>query len=159
MTDSHWPAIEKLPARIVRGLFRSRNIVWDSDHRIVAASGITWTQFSTLVSLRFAGPDHILTPTELYQATQATSGGMTKMLHALEGAGLIQRIDNPNDQRSRLVQLTPEGATMVEGLVDAFNTTNKALFTSILTQTEAEQLAFLLQKLSKGLDRKRQEEK
>lgn len=154
-----WPAIQELPARIVRGLFRSRNIVWDSDHRIVEASGITWTQFSTLVTLRFAGPDHILSPTELYTSTQTTSGGMTKMLHALTDAGLVVRIHNSKDQRGRLVQLTPEGAAKVEGLVDEFNTSNKALFTSILTVPEAEQLASLLQKLGEGLNLRKQQEK
>ena len=51
-----------------------------------------------------AGTDQTLSPTQLYTAEQVTSGGMTKMMHALSDAQLIERIDNPKDGRSRLVR-------------------------------------------------------
>ena len=87
--------------------------------------------------------------------TQVTSGGMTKMLYALMDAGFIERIENPADGRSRLVRLTAEGAKMAEQIVEELIETNKALIGGILTGGEAEQLATLLAKLSKGLhDRK-----
>jgi hypothetical protein len=44
-----WPPEGTPAARVVGGLFRSRNFVWDNDHRIVATYGVTWTQFLTLM--------------------------------------------------------------------------------------------------------------
>ena len=74
------------------------------------------------------------------------------MMHGLTKAGYIERIDNPDDKRSRLVQLTPRGAALAEAIADELIATNKALIAGILTPHEAEVLADLLAKLSAGLD-------
>lgn len=150
-SDKSWPAAESIAARIVGGLFRSRNYVWDNDHRIVATYGITWSEFVTLISLRSAAPDFTLSPTELYSDTQTSSGGMTKMLHHLETGELIERIANPDDRRSRLVKITPKGATLVEDVVNRLVETNNELFLGILGEQDAETLSVLLRRLAQGL--------
>ena len=150
-----WPPEGTPAARVVGGLFRSRNYVWDNDHRIVASYGVTWTQFLTLMALRSAGPDFVLSPTKLYDATQASSGGMTKMLHGLADKDYIRRVPNPEDKRSKLVQLTDTGADLAEEIVDRLIATNTELFGSILSDEECTTLAGLLQKLSKGLQDKK----
>ena len=146
-----WPVERPAEALIVPDLFRSRNYIWDSDHRIVESHGVSWSQFLALSSLRSAGQDFVLSPTQLYTSAQVTSGGMTKMMHGLTKAGFIERIDNPEDGRSRLVRLTPAGATLAERIVDALVAANKDLIGGILTTEEAEQLAELLNTLSRGL--------
>ncbi len=154
MTDvknTRWPRVPPAEARIVPGLFRSRNYIWDNDHRIVESHGVSWSQFIALSALRSAVPDHVLSPTQLYTAAQVTSGGMTKMMHGLTKAGYIERLDNPADKRSQLVRLTPEGAALAETIVDELIATNKALIGGILSAEEADQLAKLLAKLSAGL--------
>ena len=137
------------------GLFRSRNFIWDNDHRIVESHGVSWSQFLALAALRSAAPDHTLSPTQLYIAAQVTSGGMTKMMHALSKADLIDRVENPDDGRSRLVRLTPKGARLAEVIVEKLVATNKALIGGILTGEETEELARLLRKLSAGLEQRR----
>ena len=149
--EPSWPKERPAEARIVPGLFRSRNYIWDNDHRIVESHGVSWSQFLALSSLRSAAPDYVLSPTQLYTAAQVTSGGMTKMMHGLTKAGLIERIDNPEDKRSRLVRLTPQGARLAEKIVGELISENKALIGGILSAEEAEQLASLLRKLSVGL--------
>lgn len=149
--EPSWPKERPAEARIVPGLFRSRNYIWDNDHRIVERHGVSWSQFLALSSLRSAAPDYVLSPTQLYTAAQVTSGGMTKMMHGLTKAGLIERIDNPDDKRSRLVRLTPQGACLAEKIVDELISENKALIGGILSADEAEQLANILRKLSAGL--------
>lgn len=140
------------------GLFRSRNHIWDNDHRIVESHGVTWSQFLALSSLRSAGPDQKLSPTDLYTAAQVTSGGMTKMMHALHDAKLIERIDNPEDGRSRLVRITPKGAKLAEKIVEELIATNKILIGGILETEEVEELARLLQKLSTGLQSRKMDD-
>ena len=149
----NWPKERPAEARIVPVLFRSRNYIWDNDHRIVESYGVSWSQFLALSSLRSA-PEFTLSPTQLYTGAQVTSGGMTKMLHALADAGFIERADNPEDGRSRLVRLKPKGAKLAEQIVDKLIETNKYLIGGILSKDEAEQLASLLGKLSKGLQEK-----
>ena len=146
-----WPKERPAEARIVPGLFRSRNYIWDNDHRIVESHGVSWSQFLALSTLRSQEPDFTLSPTQLYIAAQVTSGGMTKMMHGLTQAGLIERIENPQDGRSRLVRLTPKGIALAEKIVDALIQANKALIGGILEPDETEQLATLLRKLSQGL--------
>ena len=147
-----WPKERPAEARVVPGLFRSRNYIWDNDHRIVESYGVSWSQFLALSTLRSSEPDFTLSPTQLYTAAQVTSGGMTKMMHGLTNAGLIERIENPEDGRSRLVRLTPKGKGLAEDIVDALIQANKALIGGILEPNETEQLATLLRKLSLGLE-------
>ena len=149
--EPSWPKERPAEARIVPGLFRSRNYIWDNDHRIVESYGVSWSQFLALSSLRSAAPDFVLSPTQLYTTAQVTSGGMTKMMHGLANAGFIDRIDNPDDKRSRLVRLTPQGAGLAEKIVEELISENRALIGGILSSDEAEQLASLLRKLSVGL--------
>ena len=99
-----------------------------------------------------------MSPTQLYTAAQVTSGGMTKMMHALSDAKLIERIDNPADGRSRLVKITPKGATLAEQIVEELIATNKTLIGGILEKGEAEELARLLHKLSTGLQSRKKED-
>lgn len=146
-----WPKDRPAEARIVPGLFRSRNYIWDNDHRIVESHGVSWSQFLALSTLRAKDPDFTLSPTQLYTAAQVTSGGMTKMMHGLTKAGLIERIENPEDGRSRLVRLTARGKDLAEVIVDALVQANKALIGGILEPDETEELARLLLKLSLGL--------
>lgn len=152
--DENWPRQAPAEARIVPGLFRSRNFIWDNDHRIVEKHGVSWSQFLTLNALRSAGPAYVLSPTDLYASAQVTSGGMTKMLHGLEDAGFIERVDNPEDGRSRLVKLLPAGAEMAECIVDTLIATKQDLIGGILTEDECEELARVLRKLSGGLEAK-----
>lgn len=142
-------------ARIVPGLFRSRNFIWASDHRIVEAQGLTWTQFVTLISLQAAGPDHTLSPTALYKAVQASSSGMAKMLQGLAEAGYIERLENPEDGRSRLARLTERGDAKAKSISAELIATNSELIGGILTAEESHTLAALLQKLSAGLQKKK----
>lgn len=147
-----WPKSKRpAAARVVGNLFRSRNVIWENDHKVVAQFGLTWSQFQTLMALRSAGPDFVLAPTQLYDAAQVSSGGLTKMLHGLSDQGHVERLDNPQDKRSKLVRLTPAGADVVERAVHALMDTNKALIGSILDAQEFEQLAQLLEKLNAGL--------
>ena len=147
-----WPKERPAEARIVPGLFRSRNYIWDNDHRIVESHGVSWSQFLALSTLRSSEPDFTLSPTQLYTSAQVTSGGMTKMMHGLTKAGLIERIENSEDGRSRLVRLTAKGKDLAETIVDALIQANKALIGGILEPNETEQLATLLLKLSLGLE-------
>lgn len=147
-----WSVEPNTTTRIVRGLFRSRNYVWKNDSRVATRFGVSWTQFLILRALRFSRDDFTMTPTELYAATQASSSGMAKMLAGLSEKGLVERLSNEKDARSKLVRLTALGADLVEEIVDQLVETNTALFDEVLAEEDREALADLLEKLSFALE-------
>ncbi len=76
--------------------------------------GLDRGEFDVLATLRRSGKPYCLRPTELYRWLMISSGGLTARLRRLERAGYICRLPDPDDARSTLVQLTPEGQMVAE---------------------------------------------
>jgi DNA-binding MarR family transcriptional regulator len=70
--------------------------------------GLTLSDYDVLVQLAQA-PGRRLRPVELARAVLLTRSGVTRLVHGLERAGLIERVPTPDDGRGRLVHLTAEG--------------------------------------------------
>lgn len=73
---------------------------------------LTHSEMDVLASLNFN--NKIMSPTDLYESTIFSSGGMTKLLKKLEDKGLITRIPCVKDKRSLLVQITKKGEQIVQ---------------------------------------------
>ena len=84
---------------------------------VFAEHGLNAASFDVLATLRRAGKPYRLTPTALFESLMVTSGTMTNRLQRLEDKGLIRRLPNPEDARSQLVQLTPQGKALIEQAV------------------------------------------
>jgi len=78
------------------------------------------SDYAVLGALRRSGPPYELAPHQLYTALERSSGGMTKMLKRLESLGLVKRVRDPNDKRSRLVRLTSAGKQVEGEAFEAF---------------------------------------
>ena len=85
----------------------------------------------------------ILSPTQLYDLTIFSSGGMTKVLKKLEAKGFIYRKEDENDKRCMLVCLTKSGEDIVLNSLgeiskecskyfEAFSQEERELFSSLL---------------------------
>lgn len=71
---------------------------------------INQSELDVLSTLYYMGGDeHIMSPTKLYEVMLFSSGGMTKLLNKLESRGLILRVQNKNDKRSKLVKISDLG--------------------------------------------------
>lgn len=104
-------------------------------------------EFDVIATLRRSGPPYCLRPTELYRWLMISSGGLTARLARLEKAGLIARLPDPEDARSMLVQLTPDGATLVERAFREDMAFESAVLDA-LTPAECATLETLLRKLA-----------
>ena len=80
----------------------------------IESSGLQPGEFDVLAALRRSGGDFVLTPTQLFETTMISSGGMTARLDRLEKAGWIKRDANPYDRRSFIIILTPAGKELIE---------------------------------------------
>ncbi|MFK7954807.1 MAG: MarR family winged helix-turn-helix transcriptional regulator [Lysobacterales bacterium] len=86
---------------------------WDSQvQQTLKPFKLTYTDFDILATLRRSGAPYELTPTQLLQSVLLTSGAMTTALARLEDAGLIARIEDPNDRRSKKAGLTRKGVSL-----------------------------------------------
>ena len=102
------------------------------------------SELDVLATLFFDG--EAMSPTELYESTIFSSGGMTKVLKKLENKEYISRIHSKNDKRSKLVKIEPKGKEIVQKcLVDVKQNDNKIF--SILTKDEKKILKQLFKKV------------
>lgn len=76
-----------------------------------AASGLTAPRLSALSVIVYGGP---LTLGALAAAEQVRPPTMTRLVAALEQAGLVTRDPNPDDRRQILLRATPEGRRLLE---------------------------------------------
>lgn len=76
-----------------------------------SVSGLTAPRLSALSVIVFGGP---LTLSALADAEQVRAPTITRIVAALEGAGLVAREPDPTDGRAALVRATPAGVRLLE---------------------------------------------
>lgn len=81
--------------------------------------GLSFWEFDMLATLRRSGAPYCLAPTTLFSTLMVTSGTMTHRMGKLEASGWIERLPNPDDARSSLVQLTSAGLALIDRAVEA----------------------------------------
>ena len=115
-----------------------------------AEVGLQAGEFDVLATLRRTGEPYTLSPTQLYEATMVSSGGMTDRLDRLERAGLVIRRPDPRDRRGKLIALTDPGKRPIDEAISRHVANEERLLLS-LTKAEQETLSALLGKLIAGL--------
>jgi DNA-binding MarR family transcriptional regulator len=142
MTDTQETNPLKLIGRVARGFIR----VADTDLR---EAGLATGQLPVLVSLKIS---KALSQAELARIAQVEQPSMAQLLGRMERDGLVERVDDPNDKRSRLISLTPLAARRLpkaKALMDGH--TQQAL--AGFSQAEIEQLLALLARVNANVER------
>lgn len=113
----------------------------------IRSFGLTTPQFAALECLGHLGP---MTIGELCRKQLVSGGNMTVVVDNLAKDGLVERIPSKDDRRSIVVRLTAKGNKLFD---DVFLRHAKfvASATSVLSEKEQEELAFLLKKLGTSL--------
>ena len=112
-------------------------------------------EFDMLATLRRAGSPYRLSPTELFSTLMVTSGTMTHRLKRLETKGLVERVDNEQDARSSLVQLSVKGLELINRAVEAHVENERQMLSVLPTKVLAvldEHLSTLLLSLESSPD-------
>lgn len=76
--------------------------------------GISQTQFDVLLKIYFHETNESITLTELGKLLMVSKANVTGITTRLEERGLIKRILNSSDARSKEISLTKQGTKMVE---------------------------------------------
>lgn len=110
-----------------------------------AERGLSSSSFDVLATLRRSGPPYRLSPGDLLATTMVSSGTMTNRIDQLEKAGLVERLDNPDDRRGVIIALTEEGLKRVDEAATA-HVANQHRVLSELSPEEKANLDALLRK-------------
>ena len=103
---------QDLEFRLTRNLiFAARRWTHMSEEIVKAATGQSRARWQTLFAIAFIDPP--ITILQLAERLGVQWPTLVRTLNGLETEGFIQRIDNPEDRRSRLIQITPKGRAMV----------------------------------------------
>lgn len=103
-------------------------------------------EVGALSALRISGPPYRLSPTRLAKGLMLSSAGITSRIDRLERRGLVRRLDDPDDRRGVIIELTDEGRQVVDDAVAALAISDRQLLER-LDPAEVEQLEGLLRKL------------
>jgi MarR family 2-MHQ and catechol resistance regulon transcriptional repressor len=116
--------------------------------RSVQALGMCLSDFAVLEALLHKGP---LAVNIIGKKVLLTSGSMTAAVDRLERRGLVERKDDPDDRRARIVHLTEAGRKSIRKLFVAHER-DMELPVSRLTSGEIESLTSALRKLGRSAD-------
>ncbi len=145
------PDLRTLPMSLFGRLSEAaERVMREHMNPLFAKAGLQAGEFDVLATLRRSGEPYTLSPTQLYEATMISSGGMTDRLDRLERAGLVVRRPDPNDRRGKLIVLTDRGKRLIDEAIGRHVANEERLLLS-LTQAEQEALSALLKKLIAGL--------
>lgn len=149
----NWPQAVTPTAELMMRIYRLNSLVFENASRETARHGLSFTEFEVLAALRSAPPPHELAPTELYSAILISSGGLTKVLAALERRKLIGRVKDKADRRSLRVRLTPAGKRRAEVSMANVIKADGDLLKGALSKSEMEVLIASLRKLLMAIER------
>jgi DNA-binding MarR family transcriptional regulator len=140
------PELDLLPVAVVGRILRASRYLERDVERELATFGLTISEFNALSALRRSGAPYRLSPKHLSSALLLSSGGLTKLLERLEGAGLVRRQPDPEDGRGLLVVLTQAGHALQEEAFAA-HLENEEELLAALNAEERATLAAALRKL------------
>lgn len=140
------PDIEVSPMGIVGRVKRLAHLFERATRENFAESGLEPQEFDVLASLRRTGSPYRLSAGRLGRAMMVTSGTVTNRIDGLETAGLVRRIDDPDDRRGVLIELTPRGLRRVDSVLERHLDTERRLIAA-LTKGQQGHLATLLRRL------------
>jgi DNA-binding MarR family transcriptional regulator len=144
------PELDPSPIGIVGRVSRLARELEERLEPVYREHGLEPGWHDVLATLRRAGEPYRLRVTDLTTSMMIGSSGTTKRLDRLERNGLIARSPDPNDRRGTLIELTPQGLELIDG-VTAAHLDNERELLGGLTASEQEALAALLRKLRLSL--------
>ena len=144
------PELDASPIGIVGRVSRLARELEDRLEPVYKAHGLEPGWHDVLATLRRSGEPYRLRVSDLTASMMIGSSGTTKRLDRLQTHGLIARSPDPGDRRGTLIELTPKGLALIDGVTPAHLDNERELIRA-LTPGEQETLAELLRKLRLSL--------
>ncbi len=134
------------PMKLVGRAFRGFTKIADG---VLRDQGFATGQMPVLGSLKGGAA---LSQAELARIAQVEQPSMAQLLNRMERDGIVERLPDPSDKRSRLISLTKAAAKRIHVAKDVMGALNAEVLTGFSSQ-EIDQLTSLLQRLNDNIDR------
>ncbi len=141
------PDLDFSPLEVLSRVDRLARLLDRERRRAFTRSELDAWEFDVLAALRRAGAPYQLSPKALLQQTLVSSGTMTNRIDRLVSRGLVVRLEDPNDGRGVLVEMTKAGLTRVDAAITRLVDSEAALLRQ-LPRAEQRKLAFALRRLT-----------
>ncbi len=129
------PAVPKAAYAVAVRLIRSGRYIEESMSRAAQQFGLSGRgDYEVLAAVARSEPDGVR-PADVALVAMVTSAGVTGRLDRLETSGWIERRRNPDDRRSVLLHVTPEGARIASATAGASMATANRLFDGVAGET------------------------
>jgi DNA-binding MarR family transcriptional regulator len=145
------PELEVGALQVTGRLSRIGQLLARRQESVFGRFGLNRGEVGALSALRIAAPPHRLSPTRLGRGLMLSSAGVTSRIDRLERRGLVRRLDDPDDRRGVIVELTDQGLEVVDAAVAAITISDRQLLER-LDAPEVAQLEATLRKLLGGLE-------
>ena len=143
--EDEYPGADRTCTEAYASLCRTGEaLLGEVDRRVRMTFGIPQAAATALAVIDGAGVP--LTPSQVSDRVLIASATMTATLDLLERRGWIRRLANPDDRRSTLIEITPDGKAATDQLLPGIRTLEKGIL-SALTPGEREHLLELLAKV------------
>jgi DNA-binding MarR family transcriptional regulator len=143
--EDEYPGADRTCTEAYASLCRTGEaLLGEVDRRVRMTFGIPQAAATALAVIDGAGVP--LTPSQVSDRVLIASATMTATLDLLERRGWIRRVANPDDRRSTLIEITPDGKAATDQLLPGIRTLEKGIL-SALTPGEREHLLELLAKV------------
>ena len=144
--EKHCPESFETHLPAILSIHRIHDYLHQGLDLVIEKYALQRADFGVLMTLRREGEPYCLSPTELYSSMLFSSGGLTKVLNRVADAGLVERLNNPEDKRSKLVKLTETGKQLIDKVRHELDICEQKKM-SVLSEAEQQQLNALLAKL------------
>jgi MarR family transcriptional regulator, transcriptional regulator for hemolysin len=138
------------PLRVVGHAYRTFARIVDAQLRDL---GLAMSQLPVLIVLKQGKP---LPQAELARLARVEQSSMAQLLNRMERDGLIERVADPADKRSRLISLTSRAFPRMQKGKAVMDATVKIALQG-LTQADIERLNELMRRINDNLERADQE--
>ena len=152
LRKKHWPESVTAVGEFMVRIYRLNSLMRDSVAQQIAAHDLSFMEFEVLITLRGTAPPYEMIPTELYPAILISSGGLTKVLNALQERGFIARAEGAADKRSKPVRLTAKGRSLAERVMADVLKHGDKMVRGGLSDADIERSTRLLHKLLTTLE-------
>lgn len=114
------------------------------EKRLRTEFGLALTSFEILQLLRLKPGPRIQ---DIAEEFSITVGGTSKVVDRLEAAGWCERRANPDDRRSSIVELTPEGRKLVDKAITVFEAELELRIGSVIPERSVREATAVLSTL------------
>jgi len=142
------PVTEILISRLLINLAREMSNLLDQRLR---PSGLSEPEFKVLVSI-YASPENAVNPSELCVGIGQSPANITRLTDSLVERELITRIPDEHDRRRLLLQITPQGTTLIKKLMPLMTDGARKNYRDF-SKTELKKLLADLKQLAAAIDR------